>query len=76
VRRATLPAVDVAVATHRGSHDNIDRTYGALATHVAEHAIAFDGPIREAYLVGPLDSTDHDTWVTEISWPVFRPGPH
>jgi len=75
VRSATLPAVDVAVAVHCGSHDDIDRTYGALATHVAEHAISLDGPIRETYIVGPIDSADRDQWVTEIAWPIFRPGP-
>ena len=75
VRPAVLPATEVAVAVHHGSHDNIDRTYGALATYVAEHAIALDGPIRERYVAGPLDGADAQ-WITEIAWPVFRPGPH
>jgi hypothetical protein len=31
-----------------------------------------DGPIREHYLVGPLDDPDTATWRTEVGWPVFQ----
>jgi hypothetical protein len=43
-----------------------------LATHVAQHAIAIDGPIREYFLVGPQDTRDETAWRTEIGWPVFH----
>jgi DNA-binding transcriptional MerR regulator len=67
-----LPAVELAVVVHHGSHASIDRSYGALAEHVAERAIAVDGPIRERYLVGSYDTTDEARWRTEIGWPIFR----
>ena len=72
VTRRTLPAAELAIAMHAGSHADVDRTYGALATHIAEHAIGVDGPIREHYLVGRLDTDDADAWRTEIAWPIFR----
>jgi DNA-binding transcriptional MerR regulator len=62
---------ELAVIVHNGSHDDVDRSYGALATYVSEHALAVNGLIREYYLVGPPDADDESTWRTEIGWPIF-----
>lgn len=70
-----LPAVELAVIVHRGSHTDIDRSYGALARFVAERAIGVDGPVRERYLVGRRDTGDESCWRTEIGWPIFRTAP-
>ena len=67
-----VPAAELAVTVHRGPHVDIDVTYGRLGRHVAEHALAVAGPVRESYLVGPRDTTDATAWRTEIGWPVFR----
>src|SRR5580704_11437813 len=67
---------ELAVITHSGSHDDLDRSYGALATYVSEHALAVDGLIRECYLVGPHDTDDESTWRTEIGWPIFETRPN
>ena len=74
VHPLTLPAVELAVATHAGEHDDIDVTYGQLGAWVAGHALAVAGPVRETYLVGPRDTPDPAAWRTEIGWPVFRVG--
>lgn len=66
-----VPATELAVMTHNGPPTDVDRTYAALATYVARHAIAVDGPIREHYLVGQRDTADTTRWRTEIGWPVF-----
>jgi effector-binding domain-containing protein len=66
-----VPGAELAVIVHNGSHDDVDRSYGALATYVSEHALAVDGLIREYYLVGPPDDDDESTWRTEICWPIF-----
>ena len=71
-----VPGAELAVIVHNGSHDDVDRSYGALATYVSEHAIAVDGLIREYYLVGPPDTDDESTWRTEICWPIFETRPH
>jgi DNA-binding transcriptional MerR regulator len=74
VHPLTLPAVELAVVTHAGAHDDIDVTYGELGSWVVEHALAVAGPVRETYLVGPRDTPDPAAWRTEIGWPVFRVG--
>ena len=70
----TVPAVELATTVHLGSHSDIDRAYGALATYVAQHALAVDGPIREYYLVGLHETTDDSAWRTEVGWPIFQTG--
>ena len=71
----SLPEAELAVITHVGSHADLDRSYGALATYVSEHALAVDGPIREYYPVGPRDTDDESAWRTEIGWPIFETRP-
>ena len=72
VRVVEVPAAEVAVMMHEGAADDIDRTYGALGTAVAERAIGVDGPIREYYLVSTIDTDDEREHRTEVCWPVFR----
>ena len=76
VEAVVVPPAELAVIVHQGSHDDIDRSYGALATHVTQHALAVEGPIREYYLSGRNDTPDESAWRTEIGWPIFqtRPG--
>jgi DNA-binding transcriptional MerR regulator len=57
----TLSACTMAVLTHEGPIDDLDRTYGALGTIVAERGIAGSGPIREHYIAESR---------TEVCWPV------
>jgi len=56
-----LPALNVAVLVHDGPFSELDQTYGALGTAVAERGIGALGPIREHYL---------DATTTEVCWPV------
>lgn len=72
VHATTLPAVELAVTTHAGPHDDVDVTYGALGAWVVESALAVAGPVRETYVVGPRDTPDPAAWRTEVGWPVFR----
>jgi DNA-binding transcriptional MerR regulator len=67
-----VPATELAITEHHGSHTNIDIAYGSLATYVSKHALAIDGPLREYYLVGQLETADQSAWRTEIGWPVFQ----
>jgi DNA-binding transcriptional MerR regulator len=69
-----VPAVELATIVHAGPPANIDLAYGSLATYVAQHALAVEGPLREYYLVGPHDTPDEGAWRTEIGWPIFQTG--
>ncbi|GIM92148.1 MerR family transcriptional regulator [Paractinoplanes toevensis] len=71
VRPTRLPAAELAVTTHAGSHETIEVTYGRLGRWVAEHSLAVAGPVREHYLCGPRDTADAASWRTEIAWPTF-----
>jgi DNA-binding transcriptional MerR regulator/effector-binding domain-containing protein len=72
VRPYRAPEVELATIVHAGSHRSIDIAYGALAAHVARYERAADGPLREHYLVGPLDTSDESAWRTEIGWPIVK----
>jgi DNA-binding transcriptional MerR regulator len=67
----TVPAAELAVATHRGPFGDIDRTYGTLGLHVAERSIGVTGPIREYYLVTGRDTPTEADHRIEVGWPVF-----
>lgn len=70
VEPLSIPPADLAVTVHRGPHDDIDVTYGALGLWVDQHGLAIAGPVHETYLVGPRDTVDAAAWRTEIGWPV------
>ena len=67
-----VPAAELAVVLHAGPHIGIDLAYGTLAAHVTGHALAVDGPIREYYLTGPIETPDQSAWRIEIGWLIFE----
>ena len=68
-----MPAAELAIVTHSGSHADIDAAYGELGAYVAAHEIGVDGPQREYYVRDPI-ATPPSEWITEIAWPIFRTG--
>jgi DNA-binding transcriptional MerR regulator len=70
VHNFDVPAARLAVMTHYGPFADLDRTYGALGTVVAEQSIGAEGPIREHYLVTADDTEDVSQHRTEVCWPV------
>ncbi|GAB3748339.1 MerR family transcriptional regulator [Microlunatus parietis] len=70
LRELTLPAGRFATTVHHGSFTDIDRTYAALGSYVAERETLAPGPVRELYLVGPGDVTDPADYTTELCWPI------
>jgi len=74
-RMLDIASAELAVAVHRGSVGDLDQTYGALGTYVAEREIGVDGPIREQYLVSAFDTEDESRHLTEVCWPVFQTTP-
>jgi DNA-binding transcriptional MerR regulator len=71
--RWELPEGRFAVAVCEGSHDDADRTYTGLGRYAAAAGRDGTGPVREHYLVGPLDTADVTRWRTEICWPLAAP---
>jgi DNA-binding transcriptional MerR regulator len=75
VETTIVPAVELATIVHVGPHTDIDRSYGALAAYVADHALGVPGPIREYYLTDLARSADQTSWRTRIGWPIFQTKP-
>ena len=75
VEPLSVPSAELAVMVHRGSLADADLTYGELGAHVMRHEISVNGPLREYYLIGFLDTPDPSSWKTEIGWPIFRSDP-
>ncbi|HEY1550662.1 MAG TPA: MerR family transcriptional regulator [Kofleriaceae bacterium] len=75
-RALVVPAAELAITVHDGAHVDIDRTYGALGTYVAEHEVGVDDFVREYYLVDQFHTADAASWRTEIAWPIFRAAKH
>jgi DNA-binding transcriptional MerR regulator len=69
-RPLDLPPGRFAVMVHRGPFSDIDTTYGALGTYVAERAIGAEGPVREHYLMTDAETVDHAEARTEVCWPI------
>jgi DNA-binding transcriptional MerR regulator/effector-binding domain-containing protein len=67
-----VPPAELAVMLHHGPLDDADLTYGKLGAHTIRHEISIEGPLREYYLIGFLETEDADQWETEIGWPIFR----
>ena len=67
-----VPPAELAIMLHRGPLSDIDLTYGELGAHVMRHEISVEGPLREHYPIGFLDTDDQGRWETEIGWPIFR----
>ena len=66
------PGAELAVTVHHGAISELDRTYGALGTFVAEREIGVQGPIREHYVVSSGEASAEPVHRTEVCWPVFR----
>lgn len=65
-----IPGGRYAVAEHTGSFAELDRTYGALGSHVARADVVVPGPIREVYRVGPPEAQRPDDYRCDVYWPV------
>jgi DNA-binding transcriptional MerR regulator len=60
VHPVTLPAVELAVTTHTGEHDDIDVTYGELGAWVVSNALVVAGPATaDGALSAVLAVADH-----------------
>jgi len=67
-----IPGAELAVTVHNGAISELDQTYGALGTFVAEREIGVQGPIREHYVVTTGQGNTESVHHTEVCWPVFR----
>jgi DNA-binding transcriptional MerR regulator len=67
-----IPGAELAVTVHHRAISELDQTYGALGTFVAEREIGVQGPIREHYIVSSNETSAEPVHHTEVCWPVFH----
>lgn len=70
VKFKTVPAVQVASATFRGSYDQISAVNEAVASWVEDNGWTFDGVFFNIYHVSPHETRNPDEFVTEVCYPV------
>jgi effector-binding domain-containing protein len=74
IEEHTLPAVETMACTvHHGSFATIGGAYAALLRWIDANGYRVSGPNREVYLRGG-ESQDDPEHVTEVQFPVERPG--
>jgi len=72
VKFKTVPAVQVASATFRGSYSQIGAVNEAVAAWMADNGWTFDGLFFNIYHVSPHETRNPDEFVTEVCYPVRR----
>lgn len=68
----TVPPVQIASATYKGSYEQISRVNAAVANWVVENGYDFDGKSFCIYHVSPGETSDPEELVTEVCFPVKK----
>ena len=72
VKFKTVPPIQIASATYKGSYDQISRVNAAVANWVVENGYDFDGKSFCIYHVSPGQTSDPEELVTEVCFPVKK----
>lgn len=68
----TVPAVEIASATYKGSYEQITAANHAVANWVNDNAYEFNGAMFCIYHVSPAQTKNSDELVTEVCYPVKK----
>lgn len=72
VQFKTMPAVEIASATYKGSYDLIGQVNEAVARWIKDNGYDFNGLAFNIYHVSPHETTNPDEYVTEVCYPVKK----
>lgn len=72
VKFKTVPAVQIASATYKGSYAQIAQVNEAVARWIADNGYEFDGIAFNIYHVSPHETQNPDEYVTEVCYPVKK----
>ncbi len=73
VKAIELAAETTASVVHRGSYDDMGKSYASAASWIHEHGHRIVGPTREIYLNSPAEVAE-DELLTEIQFPIDAEG--
>ncbi len=68
----TVPAVDIASATYKGSYDQLTAVNHSVANWVNDNGYEFDGAMFCINHVSPAQTQNPDEFVTEVCYPVKK----
>lgn len=72
VQFKTVPPIQFASATYKGSYEQVDLVNEAVATWVSANGYEFDDMMFCIYHVSPHDTQNPDEYVTEVCYSVKR----
>ena len=72
VKFRTLPEVEVASCTYKGSYTLITDVYAAVVEWLNANGYESDGPMFNIYHVSPHETQNPDEFVTEVCYPVKK----
>lgn len=72
VKFKTVPPIQIASATYKGSYDQITRVNAAVANWVMENGYDFDGKSFCIYHISPGQTNNPEELVTEVCFPVKK----
>lgn len=68
----TMPAVEIASATYKGSYEQLTAVNQAVANWVNDNGYEFNGAMFCIYHVSPAQTQNPDELVTEVCYPVKK----
>ncbi|MFA9378708.1 MAG: MerR family transcriptional regulator [Lachnotalea sp.] len=68
----TVPAVQIASATYKGSYEQLTAVHEAVANWVNDNGYEFDSPMFCIYHVSPAQTSNPDELVTEVCYPIKK----
>lgn len=68
----TVPDVEIASATYKGSYEQLTAVNHAVATWVSDNGYEFNGAMFCIYHVSPAQTQDPNELVTEVCYPVKK----
>ncbi len=67
-----LEASSMVVYNHKGAYSNLYRSYAKIKAHTDSAGLIQTGPMREFYIVSPIQTADSNAWLTRIMVPVAK----
>jgi len=72
VKFKTVPAVQIASATYKGSYEQISQVNEAVAKWILDNGYEMDGLSFNIYHISPHETQNSDEYVTEVCYPVKK----
>lgn len=72
VKFKTVPPMEIASATYKGSYEQINQVNEAVAKWIQDNGYEFAGLSFNIYHVSPYETQNQDEFVTEVCYPVKK----